>query len=59
MERIKRPARPSVLPTYLKIINHVHETRFSKHTFKRTRWSLRIRKSFDKLSRPKIRELLP
>ena len=29
------------------------------HTFKRTRWFLRIRKLFDKLSRPNIRELLP
>ena len=50
---------PSVFSSYYAIINYVHETWFSKHIFKRTRWLLKICKIFDKLSRPKIRELLP
>ena len=59
MQRIKRYTSPSVVSSYFKIINHMHETWFSKHTFKRTRWFFRIRKIFDKWSRPTIRELLP
>ena len=43
-------------PATLKLLTMcMNETWFSKHTFKRTRWFLRIRKIFDKLSRPKIR----
>ena len=59
MERIKRSKSPSVFSSYFKIINHVYETGFSGHNFKRTRWFLKIYKIFDKLSRSKIRELLP
>ena len=43
------------LATLKLLIMCMNETLFSKHTFKRTRWFLRIRKIFDKLSRPKIR----
>ena len=59
MQRIRRSTSPSVFSSYFKIINHVHETGFSKHDFKRTRWILKICKIVDILSRPKIRELLP
>ena len=59
MRRIRRSTSPSVFSSYFKIIKHVHETRFSKHGFKRTRWILKICKIVDILSRPKIRELLP
>ena len=59
MQRIRRSTSPSVFSSYFKIINHVHETGFSKHGFKRTRWILKICKIVDILSRPKIRELLP
>ena len=41
MQRIKESTSPSVFSSYFKIINHVHETWFSKHTFKRTRWFFR------------------
>ena len=34
MQRIKRSTYPSVFSSYFKIINHVHETWFSKHTLK-------------------------
>ena len=45
-------------PATLKLLTyHVHETWFSKQTFKRTRWFLTIRKIFDILSRLKIREM--
>ena len=59
MQRMKRSTFPSVFSSYSKIINDGHEAWFSKHTFKRTRWFLRIRKISGKLWRPKIRELLP
>ena len=59
MERMKRSKSPSVFSSYFKIINHVYETGFPEHNFKRTRWFLRTCKIFDKLSRSKIRELLP
>ena len=41
MQRNKGSTSPSIFSSYLKIIIHVHETWFSKHTFKRTRWFLR------------------
>ena len=50
---------PLVFSSCFKTINYVHETWFSKHTFERTRWFLKICKIFDRLSWPKIRELLP
>ena len=59
MQRIKRSTSPSVFSSYFKIINHVHETGFSKHSFKTTRWFLKICKIFDWLSRIKVRKLLP
>ena len=59
MQTIKRSTSPSVFSNYFKTINHVYEILFSKHNFKRTKWFLKICKTFDKLSRPKIRELLP
>ena len=59
MQRIKRSTFPSVFSSYFKVINHVYEILFSKHSFKRTRWFPKICKNFDKLLRPKIRELLP
>ena len=50
----------SVFSNYLKLLTILKfETGFSKHNFKRTRWFLKICKIFDKLSRLKIRELLP
>ena len=59
MQRIKRSTSPSVFSSYFEIINHVHEISFSKYTFKRTRWFLKIYKISDKLPRPKIRGLSP
>ena len=59
MQRIRRSTSPSVFSSYFKIINHVYETGYSKHDFERTRWILKICKTVDILSRPKIRELLP
>ena len=59
MQRIRRSTSPSLFSSHFKIINHVYETGFSKHDFKRTRWILKICKIVDILSRPKIRELLP
>ena len=58
MQRIKRSTCPTVFSSYFRIIDHVHDIWFSKHTFKRTRWFLKICKIFDKLSRPKMRELI-
>ena len=58
IQRIKESTSPLVFSSYFKIINHVHEIWFCKHTFKRTRWFLRICRIFDKLLRSKIWELL-
>ena len=59
MQRITRSTSYSVFSSHFKIINHVYETGFSKHNFKRTRWFLKMCKIADKSSRPKIREPLP
>ena len=39
MQRIKRSTSPSVFSTYFKIVNNMHETWFSKQTFKRKSFS--------------------
>ena len=39
MQRIRRSTSPSLFSSHFKIINHVYETGFSKHDFKRTRWN--------------------
>ena len=56
MQRIKRSISPSVLSNYIKTINHVHD--FSNTLLKEPDDFSKICKIFDKLSRPKIGELL-